>query len=364
MTVENPVLKAHHHDFVVQESLILPAQDEPNAPYQYLWLRKRGYTTFEAVGRIAAVCGIPASDLSTAGLKDEDAVTEQHVACRGGLSPDQIAEFNMRHASGVRVMSLTPHGYGHHDLRTGHLEGNGFRITVRGLSPAFAEALGTLGEHASDLFFVNYYDTQRFGVAGGPKTTHHIGRALLEDDYGRALDLVRESRSAEAEHARHFTGPAADFFDGIDPRVRAFYLCAHASHLWNDQLTTRLRNISRHPLNETTREGIPYTFATHRDDVLALLQDATTLPYTRYRWADGAMRCTQGLRPAVVQTRVRVERTSGDTDTPGRYACRLALFLPTGCYATNAVAQWVAWIARTAPDAGAQQTPGRPQAHP
>ncbi|MFE6685220.1 tRNA pseudouridine(13) synthase TruD [Streptomyces sp. NPDC057743] len=346
--MEHPVLKARHTDFIVQEAIILPVEDEPDAAYQYLRLRKRGYTTFEAIDRIAAVCGIPASDLSTAGLKDEDAVTEQHLACRGGLSPDQIAEFNVHHATGDRTMSLTPHGYGRQDLRAGHLEGNSFRIIVRGLSRTFAAALDTLGEHTRDLFFLNYYDTQRFGVADGPKTTHHIGRALLDNDHQAALDLVRASKTPEARHARQFTGPAPDFFDRIDPRVRAFYLCAHASHAWNDQLTTHLRNLSRHPLDETHREGIPYTFATHRDDVLSLLQQATTLPYTRYRWTDGAIRQTEGLRPTVVQTRVRVDRTGRDTNTPGRYACELALFLPTGCYATNAVEQWVAWTARAA----------------
>ncbi|MFI9047130.1 hypothetical protein [Streptomyces sp. NPDC053427] len=82
--------------------------------------------------------------------------------------------------------------------------------------------------------------------------------------------------------------------------------------------------------------------------MLSLLQQAATLPYARYRWTDGAIRQTEGLRPTVVQTRVRVDRTGADIDTPGRYACELALFLPTGCYATNAVAQWVAWTARTA----------------
>ncbi|MFC9427174.1 tRNA pseudouridine(13) synthase TruD [Streptomyces sp. NPDC056987] len=110
--MEHPILKARDTDFVVQESMVLPVRDGEDAPFQYLRLRKRGYTTFEAVERIAAVCGVPASDLSTAGLKDEDAVTEQHLACRGGLSPGGMAEFNQRHASGARTMRLTLHGYG------------------------------------------------------------------------------------------------------------------------------------------------------------------------------------------------------------------------------------------------------------
>ncbi|MFE4535215.1 tRNA pseudouridine(13) synthase TruD [Streptomyces scopuliridis] len=343
--MEHPILKARDTDFVVQESMVLPVRDDEDGPFQYLRLRKRGFTTFEAVERIAAVCGVPASDLSTAGLKDEDAVTEQHLACRGGLSPDGIAEFNHRHASGERTMRLSHHGYGDRGLRVGHLEGNGFRIIVRGLSAGFVRTVAALGERAGDLFFVNYYDTQRFGVAGGPRTTHQIGRALLKKDHGTALGLVRESKSPEAERARRFTGPASGFFDRIDPRVLAFYLCAHASYVWNNQLTALLRKISRHPLDETVREGIPYAFATHRDDVLALLREATALPYERHRWSDGEIRRTQGLRPTVVQTRVRVDRTGEDTVTPGRYACELALFLPSGCYATNAVAQWVAWTA-------------------
>ncbi|MFE2937966.1 alpha/beta fold hydrolase [Streptomyces sp. NPDC059255] len=71
--------------------------------------------------------------------------------------------------------------------------------------------------------------------------------------------------------------------------------------------------------------------------------DETWLRYERHCWSDGEIRRSQGLRPTVVQTRVRVDRTGEDTLTPGRHACELALFLPSGCYATNAVAQWVAW---------------------
>ncbi|MFE4668148.1 tRNA pseudouridine(13) synthase TruD [Streptomyces sp. NPDC056716] len=348
--METPILKAHHTDFVVQETMVLPLQDDLDGTgttqYQYLRLRKRGYTTFEAVERIASVCGVPASDLSTAGLKDEDAVTEQHLACRGGLRPEAISEFNRVHATGERAMTLTVHGHGHLALTAGHLEGNAFRITVRGLSAGFAATLSALGERAENLFFVNYYDVQRFGVAGGPKTTHRIGGALLEEDHATALALVRESRSPEEDRARRFTGPAAEFFDRIDPRVRAFYLCAHASQLWNAQLAALLAKVSRHPLDETLREGIPYVFTTHDDDVLALLRRATSLPYDRYRWSQGAIRRTQGLRRTVVQSRVRVDRTGQDGDSPGRYACEIALFLPPGCYATNAVSQWVTRIAR------------------
>ncbi|MCQ8835234.1 tRNA pseudouridine(13) synthase TruD [Streptomyces samsunensis] len=160
--------------------------------------------------------------MSTAGLKDEDAVTEQHIACRGRLPRDAITEFNVRHASGERTMTLTTHGYGHLNLHAGQLEGNPSESPC-GLSSGFATTLGALGERAENLFFVNYYDVQRFGVAGGPRTTHQIGGALLEEDYGTALALVREFQSPEADHARRFTGPAAQFFDRIDPRVRVLY---------------------------------------------------------------------------------------------------------------------------------------------
>jgi len=338
--MEIPILKAKATDFIVSECLALAMTRQDSAEYHYLRLRKRGYTTFEAIDRIATTCGIPRLRVSAAGLKDEDAVTEQFVAYHGQLDSTAMADFNALHAGEERFISLATHGYGRRNIEIGELDGNSFRITVRNLSADFATVLRAF-RGRDNLFFINYYDTQRFGVAGGPKQTHMIGRALLIKDHELAFSLLRESGSPEGKRALVFNGDAADFFGEIDPRVTAFYLCAQSSYLWNQRLRGLLHDACGGSVDEVDREGITFNFPKDQRGILAFLRNYAMLPYDKYRWQEGKMRKSISYRSTVVHTQFRVEEIELDDMSSGAWKCVLSFFLPSGCYATNAIAQWV-----------------------
>ncbi|MFF2807141.1 tRNA pseudouridine(13) synthase TruD [Streptomyces sp. NPDC058000] len=341
------LLKKFPADFLVSESLVLPttAPDAEGTHYHYVRLRKRGYTTFEAIETLSGFYGLDARDIGYAGLKDEDAITDQLLALTVRLRSQRIEEFNTAHGAGEHrpghppFLLLRHHGYGPLPLGVGQLDGNSFHIVVRHLDQAQAERLNDVRGRRS-LYFVNYYDTQRFGVPTGPKQTHLIGMALLAGDHGRALDLVRESGSPEADAARRFTGPAADFFSSLDQRRVAFFLSSHASSSWNRRVGDLVRARCADATVQEVRDGIPYLFPTTADGVLAVLQDGLGLRYDSWRWRDGKMTSSASARPVGVQTQIRIGDVAADESVPGAWKCTLKFFLGSGSYGTTAVSQF------------------------
>ncbi|MEU0061287.1 tRNA pseudouridine(13) synthase TruD [Streptomyces sp. NPDC006334] len=336
-----PLLKATPEDFRVTEALALDTAPPDASTHTYLLLWKRGLTTHEALGRLAEAFGVDVQDVAAAGLKDEDGITEQFVSVRAVLSPGDVDRANTRgrSGSGDRAWHVTTHGTGATALRTGVLDGNCFRLVARGLDATAAKALAE-GPQRHTHYFVNYYDTQRFGVPGGPKQTHLIGGALLAGNEDSALDLLRRSGSAEGARALEHQGPAEEFFKLLDPRVPVFYRCAHASYEWNAQVRSLLQEAAGRDVTLVEREGLPYAFATTREAVLALAARCPELDYVRYRWTDGKCVRSTAARPTVLQTHISVHRVEPDPLHPGRSACALSFFLPSGGYATAAVHQW------------------------
>ncbi|QXJ25694.1 tRNA pseudouridine(13) synthase TruD [Actinomadura graeca] len=350
-----PSLKTLPEDFRVTEYLGLETAPPDGSTHTYLLLWKRGLTTHEALRELAAAFAVDVQDVAAAGLKDEDGVTEQFVSVRGLLSHADIERANVPAGGGRRAWRVTPHGTGTAALRTGGLDGNGFRLIVRDLDDATAAVLAE-GPRRHTHFFVNYYDTQRFGVPGGPKETHLIGGSLLAGDEDTALELLRRSGSAEGRQALEHRGPAGEFWRRLDPRVPVFYRCAHASYQWNAQVRDLLRENAAGEVADVDREGVPYAFATTRAAVLALAAHSPELDYVRYRWTDGECVRSTAARPTVLQTHISVHRVEPDSLYPGRFACTISFFLPSGGYATSAVHQWFVQ-ARASSQDGAQGAP-------
>ena len=80
-------LKSMPSDFIVSESLILPQYfGNHRAQFNYYFLEKCGYSTFDAIERIASLLNINTTDIGYAGLKDEDGITTQHVSISASLT--------------------------------------------------------------------------------------------------------------------------------------------------------------------------------------------------------------------------------------------------------------------------------------
>jgi tRNA pseudouridine13 synthase len=358
--LNEPVLKFRPQDFLVVESAIIPAPPPPqNAGYQiadyldadfdYLRLRKSGYTTFEAIELIAKSLSLHRLDVGYAGLKDEDGITEQIISVPHG-SLDRGAGVGGTGASGVtfiepvreehpaeHFISLQYHGCGTEAIRVGHLNGNSFRIVVRNLDEATAtglQARGTLSH-----LFANYYDTQRFGVPGGPRLTHLIGRAVIAERWAEARNLLRASGAPESQQAADFAGTASELFAALDPRLVSFYRSAAASADWNDVLAARLTACCAGDVSENVSAGLTYAFAPAQEHLAVLMRQWPELPYIKHRWDGQEMAESYSVRTTVIQTVIRAEDAAPDGHFGNGWRVTLNFFLPSGCYATTAIRQ-------------------------
>jgi len=161
------LIKAVPEDFVVDE---LPAYlPSGEGAHTYLWIEKRALTTDEAVTRICRALGVSHNDAGTAGTKDRQAITRQWISLPD-IDPERARAVELE---GVRVLEAARHG---NKLRTGHLHGNRFTLTVRGTTDGLARAGAILAE-LGRRGLPNYFGVQRFGNRGDNASE---GRKLLD----------------------------------------------------------------------------------------------------------------------------------------------------------------------------------------
>ena len=154
-------LRDRLEDFVVEE---LPAYAPSGAgEHAFITFEKRGLNTHAAVREIAEALGVDARAAGVAGMKDRHAITTQTVSFAFPLARDlgeALADFE--HAN-ITIQHATRHG---NKLKTGHLLGNRFSITLRELEPARqATTEGRLAA-AKAHGVPNIFGRQRFGRFG------------------------------------------------------------------------------------------------------------------------------------------------------------------------------------------------------
>ncbi|MFK0174315.1 tRNA pseudouridine(13) synthase TruD [Streptomyces sp. NPDC090306] len=323
-------------DFIVRESAAVRLAPPDSAEHRLYLLRKRGYTTFQAVRWISESLGIPESQVGYCGLKDEDGLTEQVISVPSDAD-DRMPGAQRTAVDGNRWMRCLPYGESAELLQLGQLEGNSFKIVLRNLERRCVEQ-GPLAAKKLHFYFLNYFDTQRFGVPGGPKVAHLVGGALLAERWAQARELLASSGSGEATAARDWTGADADFFTHLDGRVTSFFLAAHASHQWNRTLAEQVKKY-RSDVREIEVEGVEFTYANGVGDCVGILAALHEIPITRYSMQDGVVRERQSVRASVVQTVVEIADRRPDEHFTGRMQAELSFFLPSGSYATAAVRQ-------------------------
>jgi tRNA pseudouridine13 synthase len=201
-------LRTEPEDFVVEERPLY----EPCGEGEHLYIRvtKRGLSTPQLVSRVASQLGVKTYRIGVAGRKDARALTSQIMSVQGvGL------ELLDRLRTDKQLLSIEVLGRHKNRLRTGHHAGNSFRIVVRGVSPAAVETvpmvLGELGRRGVP----NFFGPQRQGREG---TNFEVGAQLLSD-------ARRRSRLPRAE--------------------RLWYLHAYQSHLFNQIVATRIRQLDQ-----------------------------------------------------------------------------------------------------------------------
>jgi tRNA pseudouridine13 synthase len=340
---EPPVAEAlgpEPEDFVVEE---LPAFGASGAGEHWLVeARKRRLTTAELLHEVARAAGVAERDLGHAGMKDRHAVTTQWLSVPArGKPPDQWE----------LPANVTLVGFARHDakLRTGHLAGNRFTLTLDGTAADGVERARERLDRMAREGLPNYFGAQRFGRGGDNLAEAAAWLEAGAPPRGRRTRLLRKlypsviqseifnrylARRGELGLDRVVAGDVVRL-DGRravflveDPAQEQPRLDAREIHLTGPMPGPKMRAAA----------GVPLELEAAAFAELGLAERAIAT----------LNRCVDGTRRDLLlwPTEVAV-----DTDAQGRLVVRFAL--PPGAYATQVLRELVASPAAARPPATA-----------
>lgn len=313
-------LRVSPEDFQVTELPLV----EPAGAGEHAWLlvRKRLENTEAVARRLAGVAGVAPRQVSYAGLKDRNAVTEQwfSVHLPGRPEPDWRG-FN---SDSVSLLRQSRHP---RKLRRGALRGNAFRLCVRKVRGDSDELEQRLRQIAAEGV-PNYFAEQRFGRGAGNLQT---AERLFAGTAGR---LSRHRRGLALSAARAFL-----FNQVLGERVRTRSwnralpgeaLQLSGSHSWfvaeavDPELEQRLCVMDVQPTGPLVGAGDTPVRGSCRE-----LEERILVPYES--WCAGLARA--GLRQERRALRLAVDSLEWAWPQPD--CLELAFSLTAGAYATG-----------------------------
>lgn len=339
MNRTNYKIKCLNEDFQVTEVPLMP-QLLFKRPYKftYIWIKKSGFTTFDTLEKLKDFFKLAFNDASSQGLKDEDAITEQIISVKKVLSSEDIIAFNKKHLFRNKLLQIKNIvGYGKEPVKERMLHGNSFRIVIRNLESTFANNLLKYISANRYHYFINYYDSQRFGMPGGPYNTHLIGKAIVENDWEKAYEQIKNTSNVPLEIVSK-TKNTPDFkevFELVNPKKIFFFVSSYNSFLWNTKASLMVKK------NTKSRY---YSF----DNVGRLyLPISCSFQCPQICEADGYEFITEKFsvqpkiskRNLLITTTVYAHDLEGDDLHKNKKKISLSFFLPTGSYATMLIKQ-------------------------
>jgi tRNA pseudouridine13 synthase len=147
-------IKVRPEDFVVLEQTEVALDPRPG-PYAVFALEKRQWDSFDLLAALARRLGVARGDIALAGIKDRFGDTSQLASVRASGSLPDLLE-----GEGFR---LTLRGYAPRPLSARDLAGNRFRIVVRDIDPRSSARCRRAVEAVREDGLPNYFDEQRFG---------------------------------------------------------------------------------------------------------------------------------------------------------------------------------------------------------
>jgi tRNA pseudouridine13 synthase len=168
-------IKTKPEDFYVKEIVNVPLKE--TGEYAYYRLKKKDRNTIDVVRELAQKFRIPVKNITFAGLKDKNAVTEQFLTIKGLKSPPEKVEGENYKLSLV--------GFSDRPLELGQFEGNYFEIVVRNLTKRERENAERNIPFVEKYGFANYFGEQRFGSIKNAK--EFLIKHLLKHKYEDAL---------------------------------------------------------------------------------------------------------------------------------------------------------------------------------
>jgi tRNA pseudouridine13 synthase len=142
--------------FIVDELPLYEPSGE--GAHLYVRVRKRSLTTAQVARMLSKASGVRDREIGYAGLKDKNAVTTQWFSFP---NLDAAAAEGWQLPEGLEVIETSRHN---NKLRTGHLWGNRFRITL--LEVERPELGAAIVSTLTSTGLPNYFGKQRFGIAG------------------------------------------------------------------------------------------------------------------------------------------------------------------------------------------------------
>lgn len=167
-------------------------------------VQKRGLTTPQAVERICRRLNLEIGASGYAGLKDKQGVTTQWMSFAGARPEDLLGVQD----EDLRVLEAARHG---NKIRTGHLHGNHFIITLHEVNPQAAEVAQQISARLLATGLPNFFGEQRFGRDG--------------DNAAAGLSFVRKEKPLPRDRFK-----------------RRLFLSALQSQMFNEVLAARLRD--------------------------------------------------------------------------------------------------------------------------
>ena len=306
-------------DFQVDE--VLGFEPDGDGEHLLVHARKRDTNTTWLAARLARLAGIPARDVSFAGLKDRHAVTTQWFSLRlAGLPEPDWAALD---AGPVELLAVHRH---RHKLRRGELSGNRFRIVLRDVyadKTALEARLQQLQADGMPNYFGeqrfgrDYQNLDRFGELFGSRR-QRIDRQLR----GLLISAVRSQLFNEVLARRielgSWSSPLAGDYFLFDGSRSGF-----ADDPGDPQLSERCLQQKIHPTGPLWGRGRPQV-----EGETAQLEDETLAPFGEWRERLEHVGLAQERRPLRVRLNDLQWRFEDET------SLSLTFFLPAGTYAT------------------------------
>ncbi|MFN0059075.1 MAG: tRNA pseudouridine(13) synthase TruD [Planctomycetota bacterium] len=185
-------IRTRLEDFEVEEMALYNFSG--HGEHCYVTVRKTNRTTLQARDFLARELNVRREEIGFAGFKDKRAIATQTFSI-AGVKREDVERIS---APWLEVLQVTYHG---NKLRTGHLLGNHFKITIRGVRPgALADARRVI-DRLRATGMPNFYGPQRFGAFSHG---YLIGHALLHRNVKEAIDQILSPRQQTDEKVWHY----------------------------------------------------------------------------------------------------------------------------------------------------------------
>ncbi|MBC8134230.1 MAG: tRNA pseudouridine(13) synthase TruD [Deltaproteobacteria bacterium] len=202
-----PTFSPSPETFLVEE--ISAYSPSGTGEHTFVWIEKRGLTTFDAINQLARRLGVESRAIGYAGMKDKHATTRQWLSI-----PRVAAELALQ-AGDEQLLVLRAERHGN-KLRVGHLRGNRFEVVVTNIGAD--EIARRLSKFATDGL-PNRYGEQRFGVRADNtarglavlrgeqrERDHRRRRLLLSAVQSAVFNQVLDLRAAAGQLRQVLTG--------------------------------------------------------------------------------------------------------------------------------------------------------------